>query len=89
MADEIVTAPNFCILCGAPAMAEWTGYYRANDGEKEMRAVCSANPCEHNMHAYKKIRTIAPRLWGWSHNGGAEYQCVRCGHKRTDLDYST
>jgi hypothetical protein len=70
---------------------EWNGLYREGDGQKAMRLICPTAPCTHGphgFHRYEIVRRIPPKWFGLIHDGGAEFKCVRCGHKRTDLDYS-
>lgn len=89
MADEIVTPTKFCKFCGAAMVEEWTGYYRATDGQKDMHLICSAQPCEHGAHWHSKvIKTIPNRWWNPLHNGGVVKQCKRCDHTWTDWNFS-
>ena len=44
----------YCKICRAKKIEEWTGFFEEKTGEREMRWVCSRNPC-HDGHTWEPL----------------------------------
>jgi hypothetical protein len=60
--------PKFCRECGAETVAEWTGSYSEQTGEKIMCYVCGANRCHHGHDERATGKMFGP-----------DWKCSRCG----------